>query len=153
MLASLREPAHDRRPAAPEPPEEPEAETRPDEATPDRRQPAPMVATSPIKRGFVLTHRWSALVLGLLLLIVTTSGVPLLYEQEIIHARHADAYEAAGPARLSLATPSRSSAPRPGVRVQLDLRRNGVYVADDFEPAAASPSIRATGRSSGTSTR
>jgi uncharacterized iron-regulated membrane protein len=36
-----------------------------------------------------LTHRWSALVLGLVLLIVTTSGIPLLYEQEITRARHA----------------------------------------------------------------
>ena len=54
----------------------------------------------PVKRGFVLTHRWSALVLGLVLLIVTTSGIPLLYEQEITRARHAAAYEEAGGVRV-----------------------------------------------------
>jgi uncharacterized iron-regulated membrane protein len=82
----------------------------------------------------VWTHRWSSLVLGLLLLIVTTSGVPLLYEQEIVHARHADAYDASGPAALTLAQAEPIvRAHDPEFPFSSIYVTNGVYVADDFE--------------------
>ena len=80
------------------------------------------------------THRWSSIVLGLLLLIVTTSGVPLLYEQEIMHARHADAYDAGRPATLSLADAEPIvRAHDPEFAFSSIYGVNGVYVADDFE--------------------
>ena len=41
-----------------------------------------------------------ALVLGLLL-VVCTSGVPLLWHEEIVRAQHPEAYRAAGPATMS----------------------------------------------------
>ena len=57
----------------------------------------------PIKKATIWTHRWSALVLGLLLVLICTTGVPLLYSAEINRATHAGAYDAAGSTDLSLA--------------------------------------------------
>ena len=43
-----------------------------------------------LRTALVVTHRWSSLVLGLLLLVVVLSGVVLLYEQEIDRVVHPD---------------------------------------------------------------
>jgi uncharacterized iron-regulated membrane protein len=93
------------------------------------------VASQAGQAAFVWTHRWSALVLSLGLLVVTTSGVPLLYEQEITRAIHSSAYEEAdGAPRLSFADARAAVrehdpefAPASIYTVQ------GVYVAEDFE--------------------
>ena len=41
-----------------------------------------------LRTALVFTHRWTSLVLGLLLLVVVVSGVVLLYEQEIDRVVH-----------------------------------------------------------------
>lgn len=71
---------------------------------------------------------------GLALLVVTTSGVPLLYAQEITHAQHKEAYEASGPSRISIAEALpivRQYDPR--FALESIYATHGVYVADNFE--------------------
>ena len=88
----------------------------------------------PVKRSFIWTHRWTSLVLGLALLVVTTSGVPLLYQQEIMHAKHSQAFSAAGPAKLTLAeTLPIAQKHDPKFVVQSIYKTSGVYVAANFE--------------------
>jgi uncharacterized iron-regulated membrane protein len=88
----------------------------------------------PIKSATVWTHRWTALVLGLVLLVVCTSGVPLLWHEEIVHAQHPEAYRAAGPATMSFdeveAVVARHD---PDFKPQSLYHTQGVIVADDFE--------------------
>ncbi|GAB3155953.1 PepSY-associated TM helix domain-containing protein [Amycolatopsis stemonae] len=45
-----------------------------------------------MRRALVVTHRWTSLVLGLLLVLETTAGVVLLYRAEYFRATHADFY-------------------------------------------------------------
>jgi uncharacterized iron-regulated membrane protein len=47
----------------------------------------------PIRRSLVVTHRWTSLVLGLLLLIETTSGAIVLYNAEYFRATHGSFYQ------------------------------------------------------------
>lgn len=49
-----------------------------------------------LKRWTVRAHRWTALVLGLLLLAVTTSGAVVLYEPELNRWLHPNAYASSG---------------------------------------------------------
>ncbi|RJQ70148.1 PepSY domain-containing protein [Pseudonocardiaceae bacterium YIM PH 21723] len=46
----------------------------------------------PVRRAMVLVHRWTSLVLGLLLVIETTTGVVLLYRAEYFRSTHAELY-------------------------------------------------------------
>jgi hypothetical protein len=49
--------------------------------------------TAKVKQGaLVVTHRWTSLALGLLLVLETTAGVILLYRAEYFRATHADFY-------------------------------------------------------------
>ena len=110
----------------------PAGEAEPEEPRPGRR---PWWRRKPVKRTFVWTHRWSAMVLGLALLVVTTSGVPLIYQEEIVQAQHSSAYEESGGPRAvdhaeAYAAVQRHDAEfAPFAIYYLD----GVYVADDFE--------------------
>jgi uncharacterized iron-regulated membrane protein len=82
----------------------------------------------------VWTHRWTALVLGLVLLVVCTSGVPLLWHEEIVRAQHPDAYRAAGPATMSFDEVAAIVARYDSdFQPQSMYRTHGVIVADDFE--------------------
>lgn len=47
----------------------------------------------PVRRAMVLIHRWPSLVLGLLLVLETTSGAVLLYHGEYFRATHSNLYE------------------------------------------------------------
>jgi uncharacterized iron-regulated membrane protein len=47
----------------------------------------------PVRRGMVVTHRWLSLVLGLFLVIETTSGAILLYRAEYFRSTHGDLYQ------------------------------------------------------------
>ncbi|MFI9385449.1 PepSY-associated TM helix domain-containing protein [Kutzneria sp. NPDC052558] len=47
----------------------------------------------PVRRALVLTHRWTSLVLGLFLVIETTTGTILLYRAEYFRATHAQLYQ------------------------------------------------------------
>jgi len=58
----------------------------------------------PVRRLFIVTHRWISLILGVVLLAITTSGAILVYRPEIHRALHADAYEISGkPATIDVA--------------------------------------------------
>src|SRR5262245_1119837 len=57
----------------------------------------------PIKKATVWTHRWFALVLGVLLVAICLAGVPILYTPELTRAAHSQAYDAAGPTTISMA--------------------------------------------------
>ncbi|WP_163509450.1 PepSY-associated TM helix domain-containing protein [Fodinicola acaciae] len=46
----------------------------------------------PIRRSLVVTHRWTSLVLGLFLLVETTSGAIVLYNAEYFRATHQELY-------------------------------------------------------------
>ena len=89
----------------------------------------------PIKSTFIWTHRWISLAFGLVLLVITTSGVPLLYQQEIARSTHPAAYRTAGqPAKLSLADSlPRFKAEDPTFRPQSIFRAQGVYIAQNFD--------------------
>ena len=50
----------------------------------------------PVRRLFIVTHRWVSLLLGIVLLAITTSGAILVYRPEIQRALNADAYQASG---------------------------------------------------------
>ncbi|HEY0498801.1 MAG TPA: PepSY-associated TM helix domain-containing protein [Kutzneria sp.] len=60
----------------------------------------------PTRRAMVLAHRWTSLVLGLFLVIETTTGAILLYRSEYFRATHAELYQhtdSASPIGLSQA--------------------------------------------------
>jgi len=63
-------------------PTKPAPATRPSQTVRRRR------TRRPIRKALVITHRWSALVLGVVLVIVCTSGAALVYEPELVHASH-----------------------------------------------------------------
>ncbi len=48
------------------------------------------------RRFFIVTHRWLSLLLGIVLLAITTSGAILVYRPEVVRALNADAYEVSG---------------------------------------------------------
>ena len=57
----------------------------------------------PVRHVLVVTHRWLSLVLGVVLLLVTTSGAVLLYEPEIQRALAPQAWQGGGgPVRVSM---------------------------------------------------
>ena len=57
----------------------------------------------PWRRFMIVSHRWLSLVLGLVLLAITTSGAILLYRAEITRVTHQAAYDVSGkPAEVSL---------------------------------------------------
>ncbi|WP_051020674.1 PepSY-associated TM helix domain-containing protein [Nocardia araoensis] len=45
-----------------------------------------------LRRGLISIHRWSALILGLVLVVQSTSGAILLYHAELFRAQHASFY-------------------------------------------------------------
>ncbi|PWJ53762.1 Uncharacterized iron-regulated membrane protein [Quadrisphaera granulorum] len=47
---------------------------------------------SPVRHALVVTHRWTSLVLGVLLVLITTSGVVVLYQPELHRAFNASAF-------------------------------------------------------------
>lgn len=76
------------------------------------------------------THRWAALVLGVLLVLICTSGVPLLYTKEIYHLSHPRAYNAAGPATISFAEARESIR-----RHDRNYQPQSMWLTDDVELA------------------
>ncbi|MBF6166295.1 PepSY domain-containing protein [Streptomyces gardneri] len=46
----------------------------------------------PLRRKLISIHRWSALILGVVLVVQSTSGAILLYRAELFRARHASFY-------------------------------------------------------------
>ena len=91
-------------------------------------------------RPLVFTHRWSALALGLALLVVVISGVVLLYEQEIDRVVHPELYrttESADPiSHAEAAAVVRREVPSAKAVDVVDS--HGVYLVyvDDYERQA-----------------
>ena len=50
----------------------------------------------PVRRLFIVTHRWLSLLLGLVLLLITMSGAILVYRPEIQRSLDHEAYDASG---------------------------------------------------------
>lgn len=46
----------------------------------------------PVRRALIVTHRWSSIVLGLLLVVVCTSGAILVYEPELVRATNSSLF-------------------------------------------------------------
>lgn len=79
----------------------------------------------PVRRALVVLHRWPSLVLGLLLVLETTSGAVLLYHGEYFRATHANLYE-------------QTSATKAGIDVGPDRAIAAVAeAAPDFAPTWA----------------
>ena len=70
--------------------------TRPQDARAGAPAPRRRTRRRPLRRLFIVTHRWLSLVLGLVLLVITVSGSVLLYRPELQRAMHADAYDVSG---------------------------------------------------------
>ena len=66
-----------------------------DQPTPARRLIASVHGFS-WRRFMIVTHRWTSLILGVVLLAITTSGAILVYRPELQRALHADAYAVSG---------------------------------------------------------
>ncbi len=89
----------------------------------------------PVRRTLIVTHRWFSLILGLVLLVITTSGAILVYRPEIHRWLNADAYAAAGgPAMVSLGQAQAVvAAAHPDFVPTAVLAENGVLRVTDFE--------------------
>lgn len=109
---------------------------------PARRRP-PWWRRRLVKRSTIWVHRWLSLVLGLLLLAVTTSGAILVYEPEIQRWQHREAYldprptgDAANRGEMALTETldvARQHDPSFVANVLYDA--HGTYVAESYEPA------------------
>lgn len=89
----------------------------------------------PVRRLMIVTHRWASLVLGILLLVITTSGAILVYKPEIVRTLDHDAYATSGGARQvsfgeAYAAVKKAHPSYAGTSVVLD---RGVYRVTDFE--------------------
>jgi len=50
----------------------------------------------PVRRFMVVTHRWISLLLGMVLLVISTSGALLLYRPELVRLMNSEAYSPTG---------------------------------------------------------
>ena len=88
-----------------------------------------------VRRFMIVTHRWMSLLLGLVLLAITTSGAILLYRPEIQRTLSGDAYDASGkPATISL-TEAREIVleEHPDFPANSIWAEHGVYRVTDYE--------------------
>jgi uncharacterized iron-regulated membrane protein len=82
----------------------------------------------------IVTHRWISLVLGIVLLAITTSGAILVYRPEIQRALHADAYDVSG-ARPTITLPDARrvvEATHPRFDAVSVWAEHGVYRVTDY---------------------
>ncbi len=102
---------------------------RADVRSPRRRRPR-----NPLRRSLIVTHRWLSLVLGLVLLVITTSGAILLYTPEIQRWLNSDAYAASGgPTVVSFQQAADTVAARyPDLVPQAVIAEHGVLRVTDF---------------------
>ena len=95
-----------------------------------------------IKRSTIWLHRWTSLVLGLLLLAVTTSGAILLYEPDLQRWLHGDAYVTDRPTGEAAAAGEMALTETIAVVHQYDPEfvpnvvydAHGTYAAESYEP-------------------
>lgn len=89
----------------------------------------------PVRRTLIVTHRWVSLILGLVLVVITTSGAILVYLPEIQRWLNADAYASSGgPATVSLGQAYATvTAAHPDFEPTTVIAENGVLRVTDFE--------------------
>ncbi|MGL4744237.1 MAG: PepSY-associated TM helix domain-containing protein [Dermatophilaceae bacterium] len=98
-------------------------------------RPGPARPRRRVKRAVISVHRWSALVLGLVLVAITTSGVVVLYEPEWKRWVHSEAYAPSGD-RGGIAltgTPSVLRDHDEEFAPQSIYDANGTYVAQNYD--------------------
>ena len=101
-----------------------------------------------LKRSTIWVHRWSALVLGLALLVITTTGAVLVYEPQLEHLAHHSAYAASGGDRtLDLpAALERARAGTPGFHPDSSYRVGNTIVTEQYDPERKVTIDAVTGR-------
>ncbi len=87
----------------------------------------------PVRRALIVTHRWLSLAMGLVLLLVTTSGAILLYEPELRRAMNPAAYASTdGEARIGFADAVATvDGEHPDFAPSDVIRENGVFRVTD----------------------
>ncbi|WP_018178840.1 PepSY-associated TM helix domain-containing protein [Jongsikchunia kroppenstedtii] len=107
--------------------------------SPRKRRPARKRNTrKPVRKVLVLTHRWSALVLGLVLVIVCTSGAALVYAPEMMRALNGNLLHGTHspqPVGFETAEHSVQSADPRFHPTQVSLK-NDVYIVTGDQPAS-----------------
>jgi len=104
--------------------------------TPARpRRPRRTRTRKPVRRFLIVTHRWLSLVLGLVLLLISTSGALLLYRPELAHVMNHDAYSpSAGPVRIGFAEAfDVVDAAKPGFDPTGVVLESGIYKVHDAD--------------------
>ncbi len=91
----------------------------------------------PWRRFMIVSHRWLSLVLGLVLLAITTSGAILLYRPEIQRVMYPGAYDVSGtPAKVSLVEARQTVLDaHPKFDAISVWAEHGVYRVTDYETA------------------
>ncbi|MFN8199456.1 MAG: PepSY-associated TM helix domain-containing protein [Nakamurella multipartita] len=108
-------------------------------ARPPATRPAPRPKARrrrrPVRRTLIVTHRWLSLILGLVLVLITTSGAILVYAPEIQRWLNSEAYTAAGgPATVTLGQAQATVAQaHPDFAPTAVIAENGVLRVTDFE--------------------
>ncbi len=108
---------------------------------PAARRPQTQLSTRgrrrPFRQFLIVSHRWLSLVLGLVLLLITTSGSLLLYRPELQRVLNHDAYAASGgPARVSMQQAwDTVSAAHPKFTANSVVLEHGVFKVTDYTTA------------------
>jgi uncharacterized iron-regulated membrane protein len=105
----------------------------------------------PVRRSMVVTHRWTSLVLGLLLVVETTTGAVLLFQGDYFRATHGSFYQHTATATpisagQALDVVTRAHPEFGAVWVSAD---NGIYAVGDQTYNAAYAVDPGTGRING----
>ncbi|MEH3157167.1 MAG: PepSY-associated TM helix domain-containing protein [Gordonia paraffinivorans] len=93
---------------------------------------------APVRRFLVVTHRWSALLLGLVLVVVCTSGAALVYEPEIVRTSHSELFHST-PSVVPVGFDTAFAAVRaadPDFATSYASLKDGVYLVFSDDPAS-----------------
>ncbi|WP_440713825.1 PepSY-associated TM helix domain-containing protein [Gordonia sp. FQ] len=128
----------------------PAARTRPASAPKRRTRKSP--ARKPVRRALILAHRWLSLVLGLVLVVICTSGALVVYEPEIDRATHAEQFHATdspNPVTFQQAIDAVHRAD-PGFAPAYVSEKGGVYILNSSDSSGGAYFVDAgTGRVNG----
>jgi uncharacterized iron-regulated membrane protein len=96
--------------------------------------PRPAQPRRRVRRFFIVTHRWISLLLGIVLMAITTSGAILVYRPEIQRALHPQAYAVSGE-RATITIPEAREIVRkahPAFDATSVWAEHGVYRVTDY---------------------
>ena len=106
----------------------------------------------PVRRALIVTHRWSSIVLGLLLVVVCTSGAILVYEPELVRATNSSLFTTTNTGRQASFADAVSAvhAADPDFDAQYLSLKDGVYFISSADTAAGTWAVDAgTGKVNG----